>query len=319
MNFIDIQTTLTVVVLLTAAAALVFVDHRRKRPAEAQQIRIQNSGRRAAKIFEPTPIDIAPVKKIAAERPLEPVAEPMVAVATPSRPVVEHRIERETVTVEMAPGVSAPADMQLEDVQLESASLPAFTIDAELWDRLIGAMPQQDLLEAGARVEAKPKPVIAPVIEDEPEPSSGSVLQRPALDHLLETNALFTGLLVSVGVNEAESGMWHAHGLMQSVGTHIASLLKPSEYSCRTAYDEFVMICPGEQGAEAQRRLNHISERLWDYQLRGMHTNAILFSWGGVQAYEQPLADAFASAIDRMRETKRFSQTVKTQVARNGV
>jgi hypothetical protein len=44
---------------------------------------------------------------------------------------------------------------------------------------------------------------------------------------------------------------------------------------------------------------------LWDYQLRGIGTCSILFSWGGVEVQEQPLAEAVASAVDRMRQTKR--------------
>ena len=51
------------------------------------------------------------------------------------------------------------------------------------------------------------------------------------------------------------------------------------------------MVCPGEQGAQSQRRLNHISERLWDYQLRGIGACSILFSWGGVEVQDQPLAE----------------------------
>src|SRR6202034_2599222 len=76
--------------------------------------------------------------------------------------------------------------------------------------------------------------------------------------------------------------------------------------SCRTAYDEFVIVCRGEQGANSQRRLNHISERLWNYQLRGIGACSILFSWGGVEVQDQPLAEAIASATERMRETKRI-------------
>ena len=56
---------------------------------------------------------------------------------------------------------------------------------------------------------------------------------------------------------------------------------------------------------QPQRIKNHISERLWDYQLRGIGASSILFSWGGVQVKDQPLSEAVASAVDRMRQTKR--------------
>jgi len=105
--------------------------------------------------------------------------------------------------------------------------------------------------------------------------------------------------------------MWHSPGLMQSVGNYIAGLLRENEFACRTAYDEFVMVCGGEQGAQSQRRLNHISERLWDFQLRGIGACSILFSWGGVQVQDRPMAEAVASATERMRQTKRGGPSAK--------
>ncbi len=75
------------------------------------------------------------------------------------------------------------------------------------------------------------------------------------------------------------------------------------------------MVCRGEQGAESQRRMNHISERLWDYQLRDIASCAILFSWGGVQVQDQPLAEAIASATERMRQTKRSGPSGKSALA----
>ena len=70
------------------------------------------------------------------------------------------------------------------------------------------------------------------------------------------------------------------------------------------------MICPGEKGADAQRRLSHIAERLWDFQLRGLGTFSILFSWGGYDVQGEPLSEAIASASDRMQQTKRSRKTV---------
>jgi GGDEF domain-containing protein len=139
------------------------------------------------------------------------------------------------------------------------------------------------------------------------------MIQQPALDEMLKTEEPFTGLVVSIGINDSDSSMWHSQGLMQSVGNYIASLLREKDISCRTAYDEFVMVCRGEEGAHSQRRLNHISERLWDYQLRGIGTCSILFSWGGVQVQGQPLAEALASATERMRETKRSGKSAHAQ------
>ena len=81
------------------------------------------------------------------------------------------------------------------------------------------------------------------------------MIQQPVLEELLEREEPFTGLVVSIGINDSDSSMWHSQGLMQSVGNYIAGLLQENEFSCRTAYDEFVMVCRGEQGAQSQRRL----------------------------------------------------------------
>jgi hypothetical protein len=155
--------------------------------------------------------------------------------------------------------------------------------------------------------------------EDVHEPVSArqpkGLIQQPVLDELLESEEPFTGLVVSININDNDSSMWHSPGLMQSVGSHIATLLRENDFACRTAYDEFVLVCRGEQGAESQRRLNHISERLWDFQLRGLGAASILFSWGAVQAQDQPLAEAIASAAERMRETKRSGNAAQSALA----
>jgi hypothetical protein len=212
------------------------------------------------------------------------------SVAGPARPVWilnpesfgSSAPEWKTVTVQMA----SPAPAATSPIQL-----PAVTVDAALWERLISSQPNQNL--------------ISPADGDHPR----GMIQQPALDKLLESREPFTGLVVSIGINDSDSSMWHSVGLMQSVGSHIASLLGEQDFSCRTAYDEFVMVCPGEQGANSQRRLNHISERLWNYQLRGIGACSILFSWGGVEVQDQPLAEAIASATERMRETKRIGNS----------
>lgn len=301
MEFFDLQTTLTVAVILTATAAVALFDylrrHRRLQPAQSPEI--------AEPAWpEPAPpqaLDPAPVwKQAAPESPLEP----LIAVATPSRPPVEPRIERDTVTVK----ISLPSRASdVAEAKLPTVALPPFTIDAALWERLISSQPKRNMLPAAAVSAVQPAPHM--IREDQSPAASqpGGMIQQPVLEKWIESEQRFTGLVVSIGINDADSSMWHSRGLMQSVANYIAGLLKAKDYCCRTSFDEFLMVCPGEQGAHSQRRLNHISERLWDYQLRGMGACSILFSWGGVQVQDQPLAEAVASATERMRETKRAS------------
>ena len=197
--------------------------------------------------------------------------------------------------------------------------LPAFTIDAALWERLVASMPQHDLLTSGnepgeqkaaRHIDVAPGAVEAryQVVESGTQSRWPSgMLQQPAFQNVLDSGEPFSGLVVSIGINDSDSSMWHSQGLLQSVSGYVTGLLREKDFACRTAYDEFVLVCCGEHGAQSQRRLNHISERLWDYQLRGMGASSILFSWGGVQVQDQPLAEAVASAVDRMRQTKRTS------------
>lgn len=324
MELFDLQTTLTVAVILTATAAVVLIDYLRKhrRLQQAQSLEIAKPAwpkpvaPSSNKNYEPSPprvADTAPVLKQAApESPLEP----LIAVATPSRPPVEPRIERDTVTVKITLPSPAPDSA---DAKLPAVSLPPFTIDAALWERLISSQPKPNMLPAGNDSPATAKSPSAPssftvaepaphMIREQPVPAGsqpGGMIQQTVLEKWIESEQRFSGLVVSIGINDTDSSMWYSRDLMQSVGNYIAGLLKAKDYCCRTSYDEFLMVCPGEQGAQSQRRLNHISERLWDYQLRGMGAGSILFSWGGVQVQDQPLAEAIASATERMRETKR--------------
>ncbi len=297
MDFTDFQMTFVVVVILTAAAVAVVFDIRRK---QSQRVYIRNTPgqQSSAALIYPGPLFYAPVKRLAAERPLVE----LVPVATSSRPPVESRIERETVTVEMAsPSPSAPSSKA-------ETQLPAFTIDAMLWERLIASVPRQSLL-----------PPADDAWNGAPSKQLRGMLQPPALEELLAGKQPFTGLVISIGVNESDSSIWHSQGLMQSVGSHIAGLLNENDFSCRTSYDEFVMVCRGEKGAPLQRRLNRIAERLWDYQLRGLGACSILFSWNSVQVQDRPLAEAIATATERMRETKRSGRSVRPALAQRQV
>jgi GGDEF domain-containing protein len=97
----------------------------------------------------------------------------------------------------------------------------------------------------------------------------------------------------------------HEEGVPQRVAACVAGLLGENDFGCRTTEDEFVMVCPGLEGAEAQRRFNQISERLWEFQQRGRGTCSLLLSWGGVGARQEPLSEAVAAAVERMTHINR--------------
>jgi hypothetical protein len=154
-----------------------------------------------------------------------------------------------------------------------AAALPPFTIDAALWERLISRQPKHNMLSAAGDAPVPTKShesrsvvgVIEPaphMIREDQAPAGvqpGGMIPQPLLDKWIESEQRFTGVVVSIGINDVDSSMWHSRGVMPSVGNYIAGLLKGKDYCCRTSYDEFLMVCPGEQGAQAQRRLSHIS------------------------------------------------------------
>jgi len=306
MDFADLEMTFSAVLVFSAAVAALVVDRKRRsrplaRPHGAGTFETATL-HPGMKMLDVTPIAYTPVRKQAAEHP----AAPLAFTATMSMPPSQPRVALETVAVEIArPAlVAAPSD-----------ALPPVTIDTALWDRLVHSQPPAALPDSSSTIQANQRmireslPVPVPLL-----PPVG-MIQRPALDALLENAEPFSGLVVSIGINDSDSGIWHRPGLMPSVGSYIATLLVEKDFSCRTGYDEFVMICPGAHGARLQRRLNRIAEQLWDFQLRGAVACAILFSWGAVESRNQPLAEAIASATERMRETKRSGHAAESALA----
>jgi hypothetical protein len=335
MEITDLQVILAAAIL-TAAALLFVFDRLRKDRHLPQMQRIQTRftsrpQSRTAIRFNPATSEYAPARRAAAEQRREPAA---VATAVVSEPPAPPPPKRETVTIEFTTLLEPPN--QAEDrvpqeqagkTSLESTPLPAFTIDAELWERLIASMPSHDLLTEGA--PSRPQIDVAPgaltadyqLIENESDAIwPKGVIQQSVFQNLLASGESFGGLVISIGVNDDGANTRHSQGLMHSVGDYLGGLLRANDFSCRSGYDEFIVVCPGETGAEAQRRLSNISERLWDYQLRGISNCSILFSWGGVQVQDQPLAEAVASAVDRMRQTRRLSTAgALTRVQRTAV
>ncbi len=132
---------------------------------------------------------------------------------------------------------------------------------------------------------------------------------QSALDRLLQANKPFTGLVIALGVNQND-GRAASHDEILSVSIFVRSLLRAEDFACRTANDEFLLLCPGEEGIEATERLNQISERLWDFQLRGIGNYSLLFSWGDLQVHNELISEAVASASERMHQTRRARKTV---------
>ena len=173
-----------------------------------------------------------------------------------------------------------------------SISEPAPTADAFLWQHLSDAFLWKHL------TDTKPPPVELTRSDSRSFPTG--LCDRAALQSLLEVDFRFTGLVVLVGIANSRIPR-----LEHPAQPFIEELLAPADLACRNGDDEFLMVCPGLRGAEAQRRLNEISERLWNFQLRGQGSFTVLFSWGGIGVENEPLSEAIASATERMQQTKR--------------
>jgi hypothetical protein len=160
--------------------------------------------------------------------------------------------------------------------------------DGFLWKHLNGDQPSNHILAS-----------VEPIPDDSRSIPTG-LCDRAAVQPFLESDLPFTGLVVLVGLaNTRATRQEHP------AQPFIEGLLGPADFACRNSEEEFLIVCPGSRGADAQRRLNEISERLWNFQLRGQGSFSVLFSWGGIGVENEPLSEAISSATERMRQTKR--------------
>jgi hypothetical protein len=183
---------------------------------------------------------------------------------------------------------------------------PGITADAFLWEHLSSPVSLSfDAPRLFRGIAGPSEPAAACVIDITPAPMNQNVVpagmfnQWP-LEILLRNNQPFTGLVVLIDAIAHHRRLPPNESALQSITACIAGLLEENDFGCRTTEDEFVMVCHGRQGADAQRHLNYISEQLWQLQQRLHGALSLLFSWGGVGLTERPLAEAIASAVHRM-------------------
>ena len=120
-----------------------------------------------------------------------------------------------------------------------------------------------------------------------------SVLQRS-----VESGRTVSGLVVSIGTNGIG-----ADGAAE-VAEFLQGQLSGQDFGCQSGIDEYILICSGEQGASAQRRLSAIAEKLWDFQLRSIGGLGVQFSWGSFEARGERIGEAVATAIEQMQDTR---------------
>jgi hypothetical protein len=272
----------------------------------------------------------------AVARAAQKAADEIQTTASPAIPTVSEPIP---VTVTVKP-VSEPAPAAVP-VQLVAEAAPALreeskpsrneltptvepvVINEALWQSLFGgsAAVTTEVVSPSpvAASQPEPKPKSEPVFELIQCAGASAVsheLSVPAglqdlttLNRLIESRKLFNGLVVAVSVDPTDVRVARSEELMQTITTFLCGLLGERDFACRAQKDEFVLIFPGLRGAEAQRQLSNLSERLWDYQLRAMGSFSILFSLGGVDVHQEPLGEALVCANERMYQTRRNRKT----------
>jgi len=203
----------------------------------------------------------------------------------------------------------ASADPALADPaeECKSVQLQPVMVDEFLFDLLVSGRSMQDFPTYPALPPADAQFEVIPAPADGAMPRG--MIDEAILRRVLSVGRPFTGVAISIAMNEDETGR-RTEGHMEWVCAYIAGLLNDHEFACRTGKEEFLIVCPGTQGAEAQQRLNDVSERLWEFQLRGIGAHSVRFNWGGVEVQNQPLAHALASATERMRVTKRMRNPI---------
>lgn len=328
----QLQLTITLALIAVAAIIALICDILRAKDARLRQAMAELEASKRSRIKAADERKETTIKREAAPlaaRPARPIqrlpqrqskGEAMKSNTALSEWLIQRAVARATqkhteefmaavpvLTPGTLPGLAPAPDRILKPFAVPSRPVPV-SIDAYLWASRIATEPSTAL--AG-------RPEMTFELIQGSGPSSKLDLHVPAgmyavtaLDELTQDRKLFTGLVISIALNEIAANQGHVGGnrnedLMQAIEGFITELLREDDFGCRLNDDEFVLICPGSYGAEAQRRLRQVSERLWDFQLRTLGKISILFSIGGMDVQRESLADAIAFARDRMGQTRR--------------
>jgi len=278
-----------------------------------------------------TPIDVVAAERAAGSEALRLASElehvaGMAAAGVEDAAEQEHPIETESPEAEAEEPV-ADVDPKLESAQSEppseSAEAEAPVESAAMENLPTAPSPSEDREETGvpaASLDAGAEPA------DVDESKAGARIPAPdlpagfhpycELSRAAGASKPFHGTIVSIGVKlpDQDSAGGVNPDALAEVTELIQSLLEADDFACRSPEDEFLLIIPRQRGASVQRRLQRISERLWDYQIRSVGTQAVMFTWGAAEISGEPLDEAVASARERMRQTQRTRLKASSEI-----
>lgn len=261
------------------------------KPAEPVRQAYQAASDRAA----PNLVEAIPRRLIPAR------LTPIDAFASPStgrtEPVIQFPVELPSPAEEAAPETDTSRAPSVDEPAAEAASEPSAAA--------LNAAPEIASPVLGEPDASEPVPA-PPAATLSVPPGMGDAA---ALERLMELGEIFRGLVVAVGVSRDEPRQERPRREPgegpDGVEALIESLLGTRDAAFRTSEDEFILLLPDVVGTAAQRRLQEISEMLWDFQIRTMARSWILLSWGSFESEGQPLAEAVAAAKEQMRQIRR--------------
>jgi GGDEF domain-containing protein len=184
-------------------------------------------------------------------------------------------------------------------------SKPELDLDA-LFDRTFGKKSWPNVLPDGNPVET-----------DGRWPTG--LHNRDEFEDVVARGDRFTGIAVAMRINDyvdVKTKLATPEGAeaLQALDGLVRSTLREGiDFAGRSAEDEFILFFPNETGADGQRRLFHLSERLWDFQLRSLGGVAVMLSWGGLEVHETQVGEAANAARERLEQARnRSSRPINT-------
>ncbi len=224
---------------------------------------------------------------LAVQQPEEPVTvfEPLALLEA----VKSEAAEAEALEIESP---------EAEALEIESLEAEALESESPVRSNVV-AMPGSGMKAAEPQQPAVASELVVPGGYHEPQ----------ALARLMEEHTPYRGLAMVVSLVDyvrllADQGKPAMEQWMGSISRLVVSMTREQDFACRIAEDEFVLLFVKETGAAAKRRIQLVSERLWDFQLRSLGSVSLIFSWGAAESVDQSLAQAVERAREQMLETR---------------
>ncbi|MBI4877753.1 MAG: hypothetical protein HY822_24240 [Acidobacteria bacterium] len=157
------------------------------------------------------------------------------------------------------------------------------------------------------RVVSEPARSLGPVLVQRQISLPTGLVHADAMEEAISSNVRLTGVVVAVVLGETEKG-GSSKNRPQETGATVESLVRgllgPDDLAFQQATGEFILIFPNENGSAAQRRIQRVSEKLWDLQLRSLVGHPITLHWGAAAVESENISEAISLAVEEMIETR---------------